>query len=98
MAFIRLGKKRYKLPGSQPVRLTVGTLLIVAGMFGFLPVIGFWMIPLGVLVLSVDVPFVRRIRRRIEVWWGYRQERNGRQKNGQRRDSGGPAGSRTAGD
>jgi hypothetical protein len=45
---------------------------------GFLPVLGFWMIPLGVIFLSVDSKFVRRFRRRIEVrvgrWWKNRKK------------------------
>jgi hypothetical protein len=32
-------------------------------------VLGFWMIPLGLLVLSVDIPIVRRRRRQLAVWW-----------------------------
>jgi hypothetical protein len=38
-------------------------------MVGFLPVIGFWMIPLGLIVLSIDLPWARRGRRRIAVWF-----------------------------
>jgi hypothetical protein len=34
------------------------------------------MVPLGLLVLSVDLPVVRRLRRRVEVWWGRRNGRN----------------------
>ncbi|WP_420558554.1 hypothetical protein [Roseovarius sp.] len=33
----------------------LGVLLIIGGIFGFLPVLGFWMIPLGVAVASLDV-------------------------------------------
>jgi len=32
----------------------------VLGMFGFLPVLGFWMIPLGLAVLAVDFPAAER--------------------------------------
>jgi hypothetical protein len=35
-------------------------LLIVGGVVGFLPVLGFWMIPLGLLLLAQDVPFLQR--------------------------------------
>jgi hypothetical protein len=34
------------------------------------------MIPLGLLVLSVDIPIVRRWRRRLAVWW-HRDRKNG---------------------
>lgn len=52
-------------PGGRTV---VGLLLIVGGMFGFLPVLGFWMIPLGIAVILLDVSRLRRWwkRRRIE--------------------------------
>jgi hypothetical protein len=32
---------------SRWVRVSVGLLLIIFGIFGFLPVLGFWMLPLG---------------------------------------------------
>lgn len=35
-----------------PLRWVLGILLIVGGVFGFLPVLGFWMIPLGILFLA----------------------------------------------
>jgi hypothetical protein len=54
----------------------LGVLLVLAGFLGFLPILGFWMIPLGLIVLSVDVPAVRRLRRRTEVRIGrWRQKR-----------------------
>ena len=74
---IRLGKRYIHLPRSRLVRLAIGLLLILFGVLGFLPVVGYWMIPLGLLVLSVDLAIVRRWRRRLEVWWG---ERRGRAK------------------
>ena len=71
---IRLGKYRLPLPGSSIVRMLIGVVLILGGFLGFLPVLGFWMIPLGLMVLSIDLPIVRRGRRRIEVWWGNRRK------------------------
>ncbi len=50
--------------------MTLGVLLLIGGMFGFLPILGFWMVPLGLLLLSVDLPPVRRMRRRADVWVG----------------------------
>ncbi|MBB2674881.1 UNVERIFIED_ORG: hypothetical protein GGE53_001390 [Rhizobium etli] len=43
--------------------------LVLCGFLGFLPILGFWMIPLGLLVLSHDLPIARRLRRRLAVWW-----------------------------
>ena len=42
-----------------PLRWTAGLLLIAAGALGFLPVLGFWMIPLGILLLASGSPRVR---------------------------------------
>ena len=42
------------------LRSVFGVLLIVGGLFGFLPVLGFWMIPLGFAILSLDIPPLRR--------------------------------------
>ena len=50
-------------------------LLVIGGILGFLPVLGFWMIPLGILFLSVDLHIVRRWRRRMEVRLGRRRQR-----------------------
>ncbi len=48
------------------LRLLVGLLLMVGGVFGFLPVIGFWMFPLGVGVAALDiVPVWRWVRARL---------------------------------
>ena len=66
---IRFANHHFHLPQSKPVRVGLGILLVACGLLGFLPVLGFWMIPLGLLVLSVDLPAVRRQRRKLTVWW-----------------------------
>ena len=71
---IRLGKYRVPLPGSWILRVFIGLVLILGGCLGFLPILGFWMVPLGLVVLSIDLPIARRWRRRIEVWWGNRKK------------------------
>jgi hypothetical protein len=68
MASVRLGSRRIYLPGNRLARIAIGVVMILAGMVGFLPILGFWMAPLGLLVLSVDLPAVRRLNRRITVW------------------------------
>ena len=70
---VRLGSWHVLLPGSAILRVAIGCLLILGGCLGFLPVLGFWMVPLGLLVLSIDLTGARRLRRRMEVWWGRRQ-------------------------
>lgn len=45
--------------------LVLGLLLIIGGILGFLPILGFWMIPLGVAVAMLDlVPLYRSALRR----------------------------------
>jgi hypothetical protein len=68
MRFPRINREH--IPRSRLARSIVGLLLLIGGILGFLPVVGFWMIPLGLIVLSVDFPFVRRFRRRLAVRWG----------------------------
>ncbi len=81
MAFVKAGKYKIKVPGSPLVRRTMGGVLVVGGVLGFLPVVGFWMIPLGLGVLSVDSPSLRRGRRKTEVWWGRRRKAKNNPKN-----------------
>ena len=70
MSKIRIGNRRFSLPASRIARTVIGVALIIGGVLGFLPVLGFWMVPLGLLVLSVDFPLVRRWRRRLTVEFG----------------------------
>lgn len=55
-------------PGSIWVRIPLAILFLGAGFLGFLPILGFWMAPLGVLLLAEDVPFLRSPIRRLMVW------------------------------
>jgi hypothetical protein len=74
---IRFGSRELHLPRSRGVRVGLGILLVAGGLVGFLPVVGFWMIPLGLFVLSVDISIVRRWRRRLALWW-HRGRKSGR--------------------
>jgi len=69
----KLGNGHLHVPRSRSIRVIIGAALILCGLLGFLPVLGFWMIPLGLLILSVDLPIVRRWRPRAQVWWGRRK-------------------------
>jgi hypothetical protein len=42
-----------------PIRFPIALLLIVGGLLSFLPVLGIWMLPLGLLLLAVDLPILR---------------------------------------
>ena len=58
-------------PEARWVRWPLGIALIVGGMFGFLPILGLWMIPLGALLIGEDIPPVRRVTLRF-LGWVYR--------------------------
>jgi hypothetical protein len=79
-ATIRLGRLRLPMPGTRKQRFFLGAGLCLGGLVGFLPIVGFWMLPLGLVVLSVDMPAVRRFRRRLEIRWGRRNVSAGQTK------------------
>lgn len=70
-----MSKKLFRNPKTKVGRFIVGWALVIGGILGFLPVLGFWMIPLGLLVLSTDYAFARRWRRKLDVWLGKRQKK-----------------------
>lgn len=55
-------------PRARWVRLPVAALLIPGGFFSFLPVLGFWMLPLGLLLLAVDIPPLKHLVNRFINW------------------------------
>ena len=55
--------RRYIPPG---LRFLAGFLLIVMGLLGFLPVLGFWMIPLGIAIAALDVKAALIL---VSAWW-----------------------------
>jgi hypothetical protein len=50
-------------PASRPraawLRIPLSIGLMTGGLLGFLPVLGFWMLPLGLALLAIDLPFLR---------------------------------------
>ena len=69
--------RKANLPRTRLGRTLLGIAFVLGGIFSFLPVLGIWMLPLGLVILSVDWGFVRRWRRQAEVrvtrWWKARQ-------------------------
>jgi hypothetical protein len=47
-------------PSSFAVRLAIAALLVLGGIFSFLPVLGVWMLPLGLLLIAQDIPFLQK--------------------------------------
>jgi hypothetical protein len=55
-------------PGMVWIRIPAGLLLIAGGVLAFLPLLGVWMIPLGLALIAVDVPFLRGPVARAIAW------------------------------
>ena len=80
MPKVRIGKYSFELPQNRAARMGLGGgLVVVGGLFGFLPVLGYWMVPVGLVILATDVPPIRRFNRRTAVaivgWWKGRKGR-----------------------
>ena len=77
MSHVRIRHWRVPLPRARWQRLGVGSFFVMGGTLSVLPILGLGMLPVGLLVLSYDLPLVRRWRRRGEVtllrWWRYRR-------------------------
>jgi len=75
---IRSGLTWVLRPEAKWLRVPLGLLLIGGGFLGFLPILGFWMLPLGALLLAEDFPLVRRPTVRaieaVERWWAQRRD------------------------
>jgi fatty acid desaturase len=54
----RLLEKARK-PSAKWVRIPTACALMAGGVVGFLPILGFWMVPLGLALLALDLPFLR---------------------------------------
>ncbi|MPZ41037.1 MAG: hypothetical protein GEU95_23935 [Rhizobiales bacterium] len=71
------------MPKRRAVRIALGVALIIRGV---LPPAGFILLPPAVTLLSIDIPRVRRWRRRLIVWLGRRRRKERRPKGSSRRD------------
>ena len=60
--------RRVRQPSGRRRRILAGSLLIFAGIFGFLPILGLWMLPLGLALLADDLPLLRSWRSRLLGW------------------------------
>ena len=55
-------------PSSRWLRIPAGMLLVIGGLLSILPLLGIWMLPLGLALLAEDVPALRRLRDRLLLW------------------------------
>jgi hypothetical protein len=60
--------RRLRHPNAAWVRIPVGVLFIVGGIFSILPFLGIWMLPLGLLLIAMDVPVLREPVGRFTIW------------------------------
>ncbi len=49
-----------RAPSAAWLRGGIGILLLLGGLFSFLPVLGLWMLPLGLILLAYDIPLLKR--------------------------------------
>lgn len=72
-------------PSSILWRIPISLVLVVGGIFSFLPVLGIWMLPLGLILIAQDIPFLQppivRLLGWIERKW---MERKARSENSQK--------------
>jgi hypothetical protein len=75
---VRSGLTWVLRPEAKWLRIPLGVLFIAGGFLGFLPILGFWMLPLGALLLAEDFPLVRRPTvyaiEAVEHWWAQRRD------------------------
>lgn len=79
--------ERVRRPEARWIRIPLGLLLILGGIFSFLPVLGLWMLPLGLLLLALDLVFLQgpinsAIVRGTRKWSTWSRARRDRKANG----------------
>lgn|SRR5690348_12034560 len=65
---VQAGVRWLRQPSSRGVRIPAALLLMAGGFLAFLPVLGFWMLPLGLVLLAEDLPPLRRAVDRVLEW------------------------------
>jgi hypothetical protein len=55
-------------PSSGWIRIPVAILLVLGGLVGFLPILGFWMVPLGLAIVAIDVPMLQGPLAKLLAW------------------------------
>jgi hypothetical protein len=68
--------------GMRWLRVPISVLLLAGGILAFLPVFGRWMLPLGLLLLAVDIPVLRPAVATGSIWARRRARRFTRRRKG----------------
>jgi hypothetical protein len=66
------GLRLLRQPSGRWLRIPAGLLLILGGVLSFLPILGIWMLPFGLVILAEDLPMLRSWRSRMLDWIEYR--------------------------
>ena len=59
---------KLRQPDWKWARIPAGILLVIGGLLAFLPVLGLWMLPVGLALLAIDVPYLRKPMARFIRW------------------------------
>ena len=66
-------------PSARLVRIPFGVVMVFGGVLSFLPILGIWMLPLGLMLLAIDFPPLQRPVAwaiiRGQRWWELRRRR-----------------------
>jgi len=65
---LRAAVRAVRQPSGRWLRIPAGLLLTAGGILGFLPILGVWMLPIGMAFLADDVPLLRSWRSRVLDW------------------------------
>lgn len=60
---------RLKTDPNHIKRKVIGYLFVIGGLLGpVLPVLGLWMLPIGIIILSVDLAWAKELRQYYRSW------------------------------
>jgi len=57
-----------RAPRSRAIRIPMGVSLILGSALWFLPVLGIEMLPIGLLLIAQDIPFLKKPVGRMMIW------------------------------
>ncbi|WP_343234596.1 hypothetical protein [Microvirga splendida] len=55
-------------PEARWIRMPVGFLFVLGGIFSILPFFGIWMLPLGLLLMAYDIPVLQKPVGHFTIW------------------------------
>jgi hypothetical protein len=65
--------RRLRQPSARWMRIPAGLLLVLGGVFSILPLLGLWMLPVGLVLLAEDIGPLRRVTDRALSWIEHRR-------------------------